>query len=66
MSIGLSGEGNCAIVLAMVLICANDLWTRREGGFFVFQPPFSDAGHVVVRQKQLRNFFLIIYVTKYA
>jgi hypothetical protein len=27
----------------MVLICANDLQTRRAGGFFVFRLPFSDA-----------------------
>ena len=45
VSIGLSGEGNCAIVLVMVLICANDLWTRRAGGFLFFSPsdPVADG-----------------------
>ncbi|MFD1986553.1 hypothetical protein ACFSOZ_29365 [Mesorhizobium newzealandense] len=44
--IGLSGEGNCAIDLAMVLICANDLQSRRAGGFFLFLPqPLGDAAY---------------------
>jgi hypothetical protein len=37
MPIGLSGEGIRAIDLGMVLICADDLQTRRAGGFFVFR-----------------------------
>jgi hypothetical protein len=55
----LPGEGNCAIDLAMVLICANDLWTRPQRRVFCF-PSVRGEGAGTLRcgaKEAIKEFF---------